>query len=225
MINADHVTPVRLRSSPRVSYRLVSTVIVVIATLTVLASLVRAITIITGRTLFAFGGADGRLPLVYLPQLLQADLREGATGTLTDAALSLRLLGAVPSLVEVAVIAVAAVALLRVVKGVSRAEPFGATVLANWRLLTLALLGGGILQGLADTVANVYLSSSIGLLLGAGRVTPEQRLEFLGGDYSGIGVNLPQWPLAIIVAGLVALALDAAFRAGARLERDVDGVV
>jgi hypothetical protein len=56
-------------------------------------------------------------------------------------------------------------------------------------------------------------------------VTPEQQDAFLGGDYQSIGTNLPQWPVSVIVAGLVAAALTAAFRAGARLEDDVDGVV
>ena len=156
---------------------------------------------------------------------MQADLREGATGTLADAALSLRILCATPFLVQAIAITFATVALLRILKGVAWARPFSTDVLKNWRLLTLALLGGGVLQGVMDTVANVYLASSIGLLFGAGAIMPEARNEFLGGDYEGISVDLPQWPIAFIVAGLVALSLHAAFRTGARLERDVDGVV
>jgi hypothetical protein len=97
--------------------------------------------------------------------------------------------------------------------------------LSGWRTLSLALLLGGIIQGLADTIAGVYLASRIGLLFGAGHVTSEQADSFLGGDYQVIGTNIPQWPVVVIVAGLVALALTAAFRAGTRLEREVDGVV
>jgi len=115
--------------------------------------------------------------------------------------------------------------LLRVLRGVAAAEPFSVRVLNGWRALALALLLGGIFQGLADTIAGIYLASRLGLLFAVGHVTSEQADSFLGGDYQGIGTNVPQWPVVIIVAGLVALALTAAFRASARLERDVDGLV
>lgn len=135
------------------------------------------ITITTGHALLAGGGTDGRLPLSFLPQLLQADLREGATGTLADAALSLRILCATPFLVQAIAITFATVALLRILKGVAWARPFSTDVLKNWRLLTLALLGGGVLQGVMDTVANVYLASSIGLICDALDCTPQDLIS------------------------------------------------
>jgi len=108
---------------------------------------------------------------------LQADLREGATGTLADAALSLRILCATPFLVQAIAITLATVALLRILKGVAWARPFSTDVLKNWRLLTLALLGGGVLQGVMDTVANVYLASSIGLICDALDCTPQDLIS------------------------------------------------
>lgn len=216
--------PTKRRVSPA-RFRIVSIIVIMVATLSVAFSLLQVVTIVTGHALLTTGGSDGGLPLATLPQLLQADLREGATGSLADAALSLRLLCASPFLIQAILFTTASVALLRIIERVSAAEPFGAPVLKNWRLLTIALLGGGVLQGILDTVANIYLASNIGLLFGAGQVTHEQASRFLGGDYEAIGTNFPQWPLAIIIAGLAAFALSSAFRMGAQLERDVDGVI
>ncbi|PPH43116.1 hypothetical protein C5D09_15135 [Rathayibacter sp. AY1C9] len=213
-----------VRERPRV-FRVARAVLLIVAVFSVLTALLQTWTVTTGRTLLVFGGADGRLPLRSLPQLLQAEPREGTAPTLADAALSLRLLGALPSLLQAVTIVLAAVFLLRVLRGIAAGRPFDPFVLANWRRLSLALLIGGVAQGLADTAAGLYLSSGIGLLFAAGRVTDEQRDAFLGGDYQAIGTNLPQWPVPVLLAGVVALALTAAFRAGAKLERDVDGVV
>ena len=224
MGNSTAIASGRVRDRPLL-LRLVRAVLLIVATLTVVSDATRVITITTGRVLFAMGGADGRLPLSHLPQLLQADLSEGASGTLADADLSLRLLSALPAVLHAVTIVLATVFLLRALRGVALARPFDAFVLTSWRRLSIALLAGGIAQGLADTAATTYLNTRIGLLFGAGQVTPDERDAFLGGDYQSIGTNLPQWPVAVVVAGLVAAALTVAFRAGARLEEDVDGVV
>jgi hypothetical protein len=184
-----------------------------------------AFTVVTGRYVLSLGGADSRMPLDSLPQLLQADLREGASGTLADADLLLRVLGALPSVLHAVTIAVAVVFLLRALLGIAAGRPFDRSVLVDWRILSIALLAGGIAQGLADTTAMLYLNTRIGLLFGAGRVMPDEADAFLGGDYQAIGTNLPQWPVYLIIGGLVALALTTAFRAGARLEREAEGVV
>lgn len=213
-----------LRQRPRVS-RLVRAALLIVASFTVISDVTQTITILTGRVLFAFGGSDGRLPLRHLPQLLQADLREGASGTLADADGWLRVVCAVPSLMHAVTVVLGTVFLLRALRGIAEARPFDTFVLTNWRRLSVALLAGGVLQGLLDTAATVYLASGIGLLFGSGLVSSEQKDAFLGGDYAAIGTNIPSWPIPVIIAGLIALALAAAFQAGARLEKDVDGVV
>lgn len=207
------------------SRTLITCVLVVVAALTVLGSLVTTVVTSTGRMLVTFGDADPRLPLSSLPQLLQADLREGASGTLADLDLGMRLLGAAPSLVHAVTVGLAAWSLVRVLRGVSAAAPFSPRVLKSWTYLTLVLLVGGVVEALADTAAVLYLSTRFGLLWSGDGLTPEEKIAFLGGDYMGIGIDVPTWPVPILVAGLVALALTTAFRAGARLERDVDGVV
>lgn len=214
----------RTERLPRV-HRAITSVILIVAAFSVLGSLTTFITTLTGRVLIATGGTDGRLPLSALPQLQQADLREGATGTLADTDLSLRLLGALPSLLHAVTIVIAAVLLVRVLEEIARARPFSAAVLADWRRLTLALLVGGIAQTIAETAAWLYLSTHMGLMFGAGRTSDAEREAFFGGDYQAMGSGIPQWPLPILIAGGIALALSAAFRTGAKHERDADGVV
>lgn len=217
-----------IRTRPRLSAatRFAVGAIWVVAVFSILGNVITMINLTTGRTLFALGGADGRLPLSTLPQLLQAELGEGAHGTLADAALSLRVISALPSLLNAVTIAVAAILLVGILRKISFGQPFSVWVLKRWRSLTVVLLAGGVLQGLADTAAVVYLSTNIGLLFGAGNPSiMEARDGFLGGYYSGIGVDLPHWPIPLLLGGIIALALSIAFRAGARLEEEADGVV
>jgi hypothetical protein len=46
-----------------------------------------------------------------------------------------------------------------------------------------------------------------------------------GADYPGIGVDFSHWPFYMILVGIVAAAIAAAFRSRARLEEEVVGVV
>ena len=196
----------------------------IVLVLTLLNDIPRAITISTGRVLFALGGADARLPLSHLPQLLQAELREGTQGTLADADLGLRLLAALPTLLHAVTVTAAAILLIGILYRVALGRPFSSQVLRRWRWLTAVLLIGGVLQSLADTGAILYLSLHIGLLT-AGSMPREDIVSFLGGDYSIISTNAPQLPIPILLGGIIALALGVAFRAGARLVEEADGVV
>jgi len=198
--------------------------IMIVLVLTLLNDISQVITISTGRVLFALGGADARLPLSHLPQLLQAELREGTQGTLADADLGLRLLAALPTLLHAVTVTAAAILLIGILYRVALGRPFSSGVLVRWRWLTTVLLVGGVLQSLADTGANLYLSMHIGLL-GGGPASREEVAAFLGGDYSSIGTNVPQWPIPILLGGVIALALGVAFRAGAQLVEEADGVV
>ncbi|MGJ9426868.1 hypothetical protein ACHABX_13620 [Nesterenkonia halotolerans] len=165
------------------------------------------------------------LPLERLPILLQAELREGATATVADSDLILRLLNIVPLFLEALTVVIAAWLLLRVLGRVAAREAFTTTVIRRWRALTATLLAGGLLTGLTNTAAFLYLNWNLGLLGMDRGLDREERVAFLGGDYMAMGVDVPHWPIPVIIAGLVSLALTAAFRKGAQLERDVDGVI
>jgi len=196
----------------------------IVLVLTLLNDIPLAITISTGRVLVALGGADGRLPLSHLPQLAQAELQKGARGTLADADLGLRLLAALPTVLHAVTVTVAAILLIGILYRVALGRPFSSEVLRRWRWLTAVLLIGGILQSLADTGANLYLSLHSGLSA-ALSVSRKDVASFLGGDYSIISTNVPQWPIPILLGGIIALALGVAFRAGAQLVEEADGVV
>jgi hypothetical protein len=210
------LNPVRRRSGRSTTVALAAIGTVVGAAL--LNDIVQIITTTTGRVLFTFGGADGRLPLTHLPQILQADLREGATGYLTDVPVWLRLLCASPAVTHALTIAIAAVFFIQIVRRIAAAHPFAPQVLRNWPKVSLVLIAGGILQGVMDTVAGVVIFT-----LASSGTPPGE--DLLGADYSGIGTDLPQWPFFMILLGIVAAAVSTAFRSGARLEEEVVGVV
>lgn len=174
----------------------------------VIRNLTTAVQILTGRFLYYFGSGDPRLPLVQLPQLLQADVRPGHTYTVADLAPGLRVLCASPSVVAAGTIAVAVVLLAGVLNRIAAGRAFDPPVRRRVALLSVVLIGGGLLQGLLDTAAIAAIAPSVD------RVAIE-----------GIGTNLPSWPWTLIVVGVVVWALGAAFAEGARLKEDVAGVV
>lgn len=174
----------------------------------VIGNLTAAVQIIAGRYLFSFGGGDPRLPLVQLPQLLQADVRPGHTYTVADLALGLRVLSATPSIVAAATIAVAVFLLAGVLSRIATGRAFDLPVRRRVALLSVVLIGGGLLQGLLDTAAIAAIAVSL------------DRAAI-----QGIGTNTPSWPWTLIVVGVAVSALGAAFAEGARLKEDVAGVV
>jgi hypothetical protein len=210
------LNPVRRRSGRSTTVALAA--IVTVAGAALLNDIVQMITITTGRVLFTFGGADGRLPLTHLPQVLQADLREGATGYLTDVPVWLRLLCASPTLIHALTITLAAIFFIQIVRCIAAADPFASRVLRNWPKVSFVLISGGILQGLVDTVAGIVTFNP------ASSGTPPGE-ELLGADYAGLSINLPQWPFFMLLLGIIAAAVATAFRSGARLEEEVVGVV
>lgn len=210
------LSPARPKSRRSTTVAVAAIVIVVGAAL--LNDLVRTITIVSGRVLFAIGGTDGRLPLASLPQLLQADLREGASGYLTDAPVWLRILCASPTVIHALTIALAAVLFVRILRSIAVAEPFTPEVVRNWIRISSVLIVGGIFQGLVDTVAGAVIFNLASLGAPAGE-------NPLGADYSVIGTDIPQWPFFMILLGVLVAAVATAFRTGARLKEDVIGVV
>ena len=201
-----------------IAARVAPVAVVVVALVTILNDALQAVTILRGRTLFVSGGVDGQLPLTHAPQFLQADLREGAHGTLADASLGLRMACALPNLIEIAVILAAAVLLFGIVRRIATAAVFTTPVLRRWRALAIVLIGGGLVQGIADTIGTGYLWQHV-------RGVGPAQTAFLGGDYQGIGLAGPNWPIPVILIGVIAATLAIAFRAGADLERQTVGVI
>ena len=173
--------------------------------------------IISGRTLLAFNGADPRLPLSALPQVNQAELREGTSGYLVDAPFWLRLLSASPAVLYVVLALVAALLVARVVRGIADGHPFSLKVRTSLTALSVFLIGAGTIYGMLDAAA--------------GRAIYEVASDFgaapfpLGADYAVTSTNVPRWPYFMMTCGVVGLALAVAFKDGKRLEEEAEGLV
>ncbi|WP_454299176.1 hypothetical protein [Salana multivorans] len=174
--------------------------------------------IVTGRLLFALGeGANPYLRLDRLPQLMQADLREGSDGIrLVELDWWIRALAWLPSVLIGVSLALGAWWGIRVLREIGAGRPFTAPVLGGLRRTGLVLSLGGIAAGLVDVAANAVFAYTM---------TGIDRESSWSSEYQVLGFTGGQWPLALIVVGVVCLAAGIAFRDGARLAEEADGVV
>ena len=199
--------------------RVAVTVVIVVGLLACVSVFLQALTTITGRFLYAGGGAEPRLPLESLPQLLQAEIREGHSMFLEDLPAWLRVLCASPLLLHVLVVAAAVALVVRLCGRIASGDPFGQSARQTLTRLSLVLIGGGLGQGLLDTVAVVVAHNWIVAAITYGA----------GGPYEsavqGLGTDLPTFPIMLIVLGIITAALAVAFREGARLREEMVGVV
>lgn len=201
-----------------ISVRLAVALVLVAAGLAASGSLLQAWMTVTGRFLWTGGGADPRQPIEFLPQLLQADVREGFSFYLEDLPVWLRAAAAGPALIYAITVTLAAVLVARMLRTIASGDAFGPGVRRPLGGLSLTLLGGGVLHGLADTAAWWLLLRNLPRL-------SEERGEGYSSALQGIGYDLPDWPVMLIVLGLIAAALTIAFRQGARLREEMAGVI
>ncbi|WAP53228.1 hypothetical protein OL239_09415 [Arthrobacter sp. ATA002] len=191
----------------------------IVAVLAAAGSALESFTVITGRVVFALNGADPRLPLTSLPQINQAELREGSAGYLADAPTWLRVLCATPAMVYIIIALLAAVLITRALHGIAASRPFSSSVRRSMTILSLILIMGGILYGVLDSIAGQAIYDVAVTFFTQGIQFP------LGADYAVTSTNPARWPFFMIITGVVGLALSSAFRAGARLEEAADGLV
>lgn len=207
------------RRAPQM-HRVAVGVIVAVAALMVIADVIQAIALGTGRVLVRTGGTNPRASLDGLARLITSGSGGGAAEAVRGAGLVDRFLVLVPSLLHVAVVVLATILLLRIMHGVSAGEPFSASIRRCWQQLAVVLLCGGAAQMVVDLVVSFRLTEIINHYFGVDRTPLAERILTTGIDFTPVSTNVPT-----IVAGLVALALTAAFRTGARLVEDADGLV
>jgi len=176
--------------------------------------------ITTGLVLINALGGDlaAHQSLTALPQILQADLAPGETGDLTDIDLRLRLLCALPTVINMVTIVLAGLLIAGIIARIQQGQPFSSAVQRGWQKLASVLGFGGILQTVAAVIAVAVLAR---LRASQG---PNGGGAF-GASYSGLGFNGPDVPWMLLLLGIIAGALALAFREGARLEEEVAGVV
>lgn len=164
-----------------------------------------------GRPLVSTVLVDGDPPAVTDPPLLagaEATWDRAATVSLGDASTGAWLASLLPGVVlSVAVLLVVA-GLVRLVAGIQR--------------------DGGLSDGSVTTlrvVAVTVIAAPWALSLAAGIAEDRVRTEAFGGSGATVSFEVTGAMLALTVLGLVIAALAEAFRRGASLEHDVDGLV
>src|SRR5690625_803663 len=103
-------------------------VVLVAGGLVALSKLGLARTTLTGQYLWTDGAADPRLPLDRLPQVNQAEIRDGYSFYLEDLPGWLRALSAAPALLYAITIALAAVLITRMLRLIAVGDAFGTGV-------------------------------------------------------------------------------------------------
>lgn len=162
-----------------------------------------------GEALWTSGGASPDLDIVRMGLLDSVTPREGLDPVLSDIPLGNRLLFTVAPLVTAASWAVTAVLLTGILREIGAGRPFGTSVVR--RLPRAALvLGGGALACLgADMVATIALTAS----------------SQVNDLFSGMGSEGFDFPGTTFVCAVVIGALAVAFRRGAAMEDDLEGLV
>lgn len=184
-----------------------------LAAATAMKALLQTLIYLNGSNPLVFGGADGRVSLSDLPQLLQASPRSEVAQLLYlgDLPLWLRALSVSPYLVAAVTAVAAAVLLGRVLRAVRTGAPFTAPAVGALKVLAVVLLGGAIAQGLLGTAAVLAISHVVWQVPG------------FTSAYTGIGTDVPHWPLTTAVLGLLAIAAHTAFRHGQSLQDPATG--
>lgn len=112
----------------------------------------------------------------------------------------------------------AAFLITRALRRIAEGRPFSPIVRRSLATLSLILIAGGLTYGVLDTLAGRAIFD-VGSSFTQGVRFP------LGADYVVTSTNMPRWPFFMISSGVVGVALSTAFKAGARLEEEADGVV
>lgn len=133
-----------------------------------------------------------------------------------DLSLGVRMLVMAPVIVQTLLIIALALLLVRLLADISRGKGFQAKAQRTLTAFSVMGIGGGLVQFTVGIVA---------WQVGRGLWDPTPELD---GGYQAALFNafpFPQWPLTLILIGIVAIALGVAFRVGAKFEQELEGVV
>lgn len=133
-----------------------------------------------------------------------------------ESSLSVWMLVMAPVVVQTLLIIALALLLVRLLSDISRGRGFRAKAQRTLTAFSVVGIGGGLVQFTVGIVA---------WQVGRGLWDPNPNLV---GEYQVALINafpFPQWPLTLILIGVVAIALGAAFRTGSRFEKELEGVV
>lgn len=119
-----------------------------------------------------------------------------------------------PVILQAVIVAVLTFTLVRLLAGLAGGESFSPVVGRSLTTFSVVALAGGLVQYLVGLWAwNVGMG-----WLDEGSTDPARELLLAQPPF-------PHWPVALVMVGLLAAALRVAFRDGAMLKREVDGLV
>lgn len=158
---------------------------------------------------------DAWVPATALPQVLQLDYKvtedDPAPGDIRLLPLWLRALGSV----SIVLFTVMLVMVLRgarlVAQRAMQGAPFAPDIAGRLRTIAVVVLSLALLRVLVDvaTISGVMSWEP-----------PDEQWHSLG-----VGTNTPSISLSLVIAAIVAGSLASAFERGARLEKEIDGLV
>lgn len=189
-----------------------------VAALVMIGEAIRVFSATTGLVLgnALTGDVTTRASVDTLPQV-SFFLMDGDQGDLGAVDLRIRLLCASPMVVDLVTILLATWLVTRIIDRIGAGASFAPGTPQAWRLLSATLFVGGVLQGVLNTIAlSVIQADPKGVLAPH---TPNDA------SITAIGFDGAAWPWMLLVLSVIAGAIAVAFRQGARLQEDADGVI
>ena len=178
--------------------------------------------------IFGVAGLVGGLGDVTLPTQAEVSLADpdrgvarwvDTTATIEDPTVVETLLGLVVTLGQIPVVIVAVWLLRRVLESVRRGEPFGAASVRRLRQIGAVLIAGGLVVEVVVTQVRQELWDHLPRTVQFAWHPPNDAQAFPA------RVEPFEWPVTILLAGLVALVLAEVFAYGARLREDVEATI
>ncbi|WP_420111293.1 hypothetical protein [Pseudactinotalea sp.] len=153
-----------------------------------------------------------------LPQLIQFDQTGDATMTVLDLPVWVRLLSAAPGLVQALMLAGAAFLLMRVLVEIGDGRSFSLAIQRRLGRIALLLVAGSVAVTVLDILAIWRISFETWVFAESVRAEG-------GRTSTSMGTELPVITWLPLALGFVAFALRWAFKDGAQLEKEVEGVI
>lgn len=173
---------------------------------------------VRGRT-WMLNGPDPVISLADLPQVPWTGGDVDALATAVDLPAVTRVLVGLPALIDGLLLALGALFVVGIVREIARGRSFSVVARLGLGRLSLTLIIGGVISVAADIAALVSLDRAVRVLRAAWLD------RGVGYDVYVSVSGMPSIPVLVIVLGVIAAAVLFALTDGARLEKDVEGVI
>lgn len=212
---------VRRRTSSDSRSRTTSAAIQIVTMLGVAAGIqgvLAAIAVIRGRT-WVLNGPDTPMSVQTLDQVEWIRGNVDAVVSVADLPAMTRVLLAMPALLVLTSLALAALVVVTVLREVARGASFSARARLGLGRVSLLFIVGGVVSAVTDQAALVSMR-------GALRALEERWVQELQADAPSVALTVvPSIPVLVIALGVIAAAALFALQDGATLEKEASGVI